>query len=398
MGWWPGCGNIPVEGDTPIMRGPRIFLLGEPRLATPDGTVPAAPGPKAMALLACLASAPDMRMSRAALADLLWADARSTSAARHALRQCLVRLRAGLGDAGSIVVADDGAVWLDAHLVTVDLCDMLAASTDDDVVAASLAIRGRFCAGLDPGGTEFETWLRARRSEYDRASAELHGKAATILMRRGKGDAALAAARRRLALEPFEDEAHAALIALCVALGRRQEAAETHAACHETFRAELGVAPGPEVDAALRRTVPAPRDPVMGVPGTAIQPAFVQPVFAPPIIVQAAETPRPRAFGAFAAGLAAAALLQLIASWSDGRFVEPTDARVGPAMALWVGPAAAGAVRERPGAEEIASSDVGSRPGPLRSLEGNTDDTTLSATRDMPGGAADYSSFYPVGC
>ncbi|MFQ8433480.1 AfsR/SARP family transcriptional regulator, partial [Amaricoccus sp. W119] len=125
------------------MRIPRISLLGEPRLTDPDGLVLATPGPKAMALLACLASAPGMRLSRSALVELLWADARSTSAARHALRQCLVRLRAHMGAAGRALAADDGAVWLEPDLVAVDL-EMLAASTRDEVVATSLAIRGRF--------------------------------------------------------------------------------------------------------------------------------------------------------------------------------------------------------------------------------------------------------------
>lgn len=385
------------------MRIPRISLLGEPRLTDPDGLVLATPGPKAMALLACLASAPDMRLSRSALVELLWADARSTSAARHALRQCLVRLRAHMGAAGRALAADDGAVWLDPDLVAVDL-EMLAASTRDEVVAASLAIRGRFCAGLDPGVAEFEAWLRARRGEYDRLCAELHGAAAAIFMERGDGDGALAAARRRLALDPFQDEAHAALIAICVALGRRREAAEAHAACHELFRAELGVAPGPEVDAALARPRPEPRVPLVNVPLAGVPPVSARPMFEQPVFVQPApapETARPRtfgAFGAFAAGLAAAALLQLIATWPAGRFPEPTATAARPAMALWVGPASAGPARETVIAGRLTARGVGSGAEPIRSSEGTADDTTLSATRDMPGGAADYASFYPVGC
>lgn len=351
------------------MRILRISLLGEPRLMKPDGGILATPGPKAMALMACLASARDMRMGRSTLVELLWSDARSTSAARHALRQCLVRLRVQLGVAGQALAADDRVVWLEPGLVAVDVAEMLSATTEDDVTAASVAIRGRFCAGLDPGSAEFEAWLRARRSEYDRACAGLHGRAAALFAGRGDHDAAIAAARRRLDLEPFQDDAYAALIALCVRLGRRQDAAEAHALCHQLFREELGVAPGPQVDEAL------------SAPMLLRQPARSARAVAMP------ATNRPNALGAFAAGLAvAAALLQLVASWPEGRLAEPAR----PEISLWVAPASAGPVRQ------TAVPGPGTRQA--RSFEGGDNAENRSAIRRMLGGTADYAMLYPVGC
>lgn len=346
----------------------RLSLLGEPCLMTFGDRVLATPGPKALALLACLATAPDLRMGRAALVELLWSDASSSSAARHALRQCLVRLKAQLGDAARVIVADDDSIWLNPDLVSLDLTEVqaaLQAGAHHAIPALSLTIRGRFCTGLEIGLAEFEAWLRDRQRDYDQLCAELHGMAAKILAERGDGTAAIAAARRRLEFEPFQDDAHAALIALCIGFGRRQEAAAAHAACHDLFCRELGIVPAPQVDEALRTPVP-------------VHCARL------PLQVPVAPKVRRPIYGAFAAGVAAAvALFQLFDPWPNGQAPKPTRNEI----SIWVGPAEAGSVQRATFTDSSASS-----PG------GTANDQSQSALRRMLEGDREYAMLYPAGC
>lgn len=345
----------------------RLSLLGEPCLTIPDGQALTTPGPKAMALLACLATAPDLRISRATLVDLLWSDASSTFAARHALRQCLVRLRAQLGDASGALMADAEVVWLNADLVALDVTELRAALLDGTRHSIlSLAIRGRFCAGLDVRVAGFEAWLSDQRREYDQLCAELCGKAALILAGAGEELPAIAAARRRLDFEPFQDDAHAALIALCVGFGRRQEAALAHAACHDLFRSELSIEPAPQVDAALRVKVPARRLPL-------------------PLQLQTAPiAPRRPVFGAFAAGLAAAAtLFHLLGPWPDGQTTEPSRNQ----MSIWVSPASAGAVQGKATGTSLTKAALTA-----------SDDARGKIIGGIPDEETDYAMLYPAGC
>lgn len=346
----------------------RLSFLGEPRLQAQDGQVLATPGPKGLGLLGCLATAPDLRMGRTALIELLWADATSTPAARHALRQCLVRLKSQLGDAAGALVANDDAVWLNPDLVSLDLAEIrtaLQTGARGAIPELSLVVRGRFCAGLEVELAEFETWLRDRQREYDQLCADLHAKAAAILAERGEGPAAIAAARRRLECEPFQDDAHAALIALCIAFGRRQEAATAHKDCHDLFAKELGVAPASQVDRALRTSVPACHVP-LSVP------------------LQVAPIARRSVLGAFSAGLAgAAALFQVLGPWGSSQPPEPDQKQ----MSIWVSPASAASIQETRFTGSFANLP-----------EENLDASSQTAIQRMLEGDTDYAMLYPAGC
>ncbi|WP_171060780.1 BTAD domain-containing putative transcriptional regulator [Poseidonocella sp. HB161398] len=341
----------------------QIQLLGEPRLAGPGGAPIALPGPKQLGLLACLAAAPGRRRGRAALAQLLWDDAASTAAARHALRQCLLRLRTQLGAAAGAIGTDDADIWLEPGRAEIDLALLGAAEEDAAAVLdAAAAIRGGFCDGLDAGGRAFEAWLRAERSSCDRASARLLGRAARLLEERGAAEEAIAAARQRLDFAPFEDAAHADLIALCARLGQRQAAAEAHAACLCLYDRELGVAPGPEVAAALR--VPA-----------APRPPLARPVQGLP----APDAPR-AALRGFAAGAGLAALLfQAAATLPPG---PPVPAERS-AVALWV---------------SAASASPGTAVPRIDPSEGGDHDQSWSALYTETGRDAPPAFPYPAGC
>ncbi|MFV0300155.1 MAG: BTAD domain-containing putative transcriptional regulator [Paracoccus sp. (in: a-proteobacteria)] len=346
----------------------RLSFLGEPRLGICGDQVLATPGPKGLGLLACLATAPELRMGRTELVKLLWADASSTPAARHALRQCLVRLKSQLGDAAGVLVTDDDAVWLNPDLVSLDLAEIrlaLQTGARKDIPELSLMVRGRFCAGLDVGLAEFEAWLRDRQRECDQLCADLHGMAAAILAECGEETAAIAAARRRLECEPFQDDAHAALVALCIGFGRRHEAAAAHKDCHDLFAKELGIAPAPQVDQALRMPVSARHIPLS-------VPAEVSPIAHGPVL------------GAFSAGLVAAAVLFQVLAPSASNQTPESDQKQ---MSIWVSPASAASIQE-----------AGFTESPANSPEGSTDASSQTAIRQMLEGDTDYAMLYPAGC
>ena len=75
----------------------------------------------------------------------------------------------------------------------------------------------------------------------------------------GDADAAVETARRLVALTPLDEAAHARLIQLYGAQGRRGLAEAHYARCSELLQRELGQAPGDELRAALadaRRRAP----------------------------------------------------------------------------------------------------------------------------------------------
>lgn len=322
------------------------------------------PGPKAAALLICLAAAPSCRVARGALVRLLWADLDSTSSARHALRQCLLRLRGSLGAAADVIGADPEMIWLDRESVQIDLVAVRQAIRDGDaarICDLSASTGGVFCDGLDLTAHEWEDWVRSERQKAERLCAALHQMASAELAVQGRTDEALAAANRRVRAEPYEEAAHAALVALNMQSGRRQAAVQARVACIELFRRDLGVVPGESLRSAMR-----PVDSVRSLPVTA---------------VPARQQARPRANVAVYASLAAAMIVATLSQRGldhadPGRADDPSYV-----MQPWITAAAA-----------KASSSEGQDRSSER-LEGLQSDV-----RKMLEGDTNYAMLYPVGC
>ena len=275
----------------------RAALLGRISFEIDAGEI-ARPGSKATAIFAFLSARPDGRARRSELADLLWEDVHP-AAARHALRQCILRLRAEFGEAASAIGSDRQSIWLDPARVDVDVRRFEEAVRSGDRMAAAALWRGRFCEGLDVGAEPFEVWLRERRAGLDLAAMDALACAAAEHRAACRTKAAVLAARARVALDPFDECAQAALIETCVWFGRVGEARAAFEDCVTLFRRELDAVPGPDVSAAL---VPVP--PVRPVARPSIE--ATTPPLAP------AERPLPiKARRGPAARWAAAALLLL---------------------------------------------------------------------------------------
>ncbi|MDX1575974.1 MAG: BTAD domain-containing putative transcriptional regulator [Kiloniellales bacterium] len=203
-------------------------------------------GRKAQALLAILALAPGVPQPREKLAALLWSD-RGEAQARSSLRQALSELRKALAGADPPPLETTGeAVTLAAHAVVVDV-EVFGRLVDGgerpSLESAVELYRGDFLDGFAVPDPAFEDWLRdVRRQTRDRVVAAFT-RLLELQRADGEADAALATARRLLALDPLQESAHRAIMRLHAERGERTLALKQYRACRELLQKELGVEP-----------------------------------------------------------------------------------------------------------------------------------------------------------
>ncbi|MEA2271111.1 MAG: hypothetical protein QOC64_3721 [Solirubrobacteraceae bacterium] len=238
----------------------QVRLLGDLQ-ADVDGTAVAPPASRrAWSLLAWLAHHPGEH-PRGAVAARFWPDVLDTSA-RASLRSAAWALRRALGPAGEeALVAGRDRIAL--------RCETDAGAFDERIAegrleAALELCRGPFLADLD------DDWvLEARDAHAERVGAALARLAATA----PTPQAAVAWARRRLALDPLDEEAARDLMRRLVAGGDRAGALTVEHRLSERLRATLGLAPSAETRAlaASIRAADAETEPAAarGAPGEA---------------------------------------------------------------------------------------------------------------------------------
>jgi hypothetical protein len=128
-------------------RALRIRLSGRFRVECPEGRDLTPRGAKNQALLALIATSPDLCRNRRWLEDKLWSD-RGSDQSSASLRQALAEVRRAFGPFGVALVADRQKVSLRQEQVVVDL---------------SPAGAQEFLEGIDVRDVEFEAWLRSER-------------------------------------------------------------------------------------------------------------------------------------------------------------------------------------------------------------------------------------------
>ncbi|ABL71991.1 SARP family transcriptional regulator [Paracoccus denitrificans] len=129
-----------------------LSLMGSVRLRGAGGADLTPRSQKARGALALLGTAPDLRLSRARLQDLLWSE-RGRQRGSDSLRQMLRELRAALGAEKDILLAGVGWVGLDPERLRIDLTPVYDAG----------GVPIEFAADIDIPDPEFETWLRDMR-------------------------------------------------------------------------------------------------------------------------------------------------------------------------------------------------------------------------------------------
>ena len=129
-----------------------LSLMGTVRLRGSVGEDLTPRSQKARGALALLGTAPDLRLNRARLQDLLWSD-RSKHQGSDSLRQMLRELRSCLQDDREILQTGVGWVGLDPERLRIDLSPVY------DAGGAPI----EFAADIDVPDPEFESWLRDMR-------------------------------------------------------------------------------------------------------------------------------------------------------------------------------------------------------------------------------------------
>ena len=235
-----------------------IQLLGRPR-ATRDGReVYKFRSRKSWGLLAYLIMS-EHAPTRSQLAFLLFADADDPV---RALRWSLSEIRRALGGDGS-VNGDPVVLQLPAGTV-VDVRAVTKGAWTDAVGLPGLG--ADLLEGMTiKGAAAFETWLLSQQRHLAAASEAILHEAALGSMARGALEGAIGYAVRAAAMSPLDENHQALLVRLYRMAGDDDAAARQFAAFTETLGAELGVAPGPAVQAAMREPRYAPDEAAHGV-------------------------------------------------------------------------------------------------------------------------------------
>ncbi|TMM34087.1 MAG: SARP family transcriptional regulator [Actinobacteria bacterium] len=224
-----------------------IQLLGRPGITRDAGEVYAFRSRKSWAVLAYLILG-ERPPSRSQLARLLFAEANDPV---RALRWSMVEIRRALGDDGS--VEGDPVVLRLSPGTVVDVAVVTSGGW-----AEAAALPGLAADLLDgvavKGAAAFDTWLLSEQRRLAAAAEAILHEAALGSMSRGALQDAIGYAARAAAMSPLDENHQALLIRLYRTAGDDEAAEKQYAACTAAFAAELGAAPGPVVQAALRET------------------------------------------------------------------------------------------------------------------------------------------------
>ena len=239
---------------------------------------------KTSALVAYLSMHAGRRLSREALRGLLWAD-KSESQARHSLSQALSEARGTFGD--DLIHIEGQAIWIDATRIWVDALELprlAAEKTLSSLDRAEALFQGDFLAFGELDQERFDDWLLNERERLRQVAQR--GLATALALRAGEADTErrLSTARAILALDPFDEPAHCALMQAYAAQGCAPLAVDHYHHLVRTLRKELGVAPDQET-VAIFRTIAEQSVLHKQHPSTLTQYAFVLEQLPHPVVV-----------------------------------------------------------------------------------------------------------------
>jgi predicted ATPase/DNA-binding SARP family transcriptional activator len=202
---------------------------------------------RAKSLVKLLALAPDRRLHREQVSEVLWPDRDQSSAANN-LRQVLFTARRALGatESSAALVVRDAVLALDSEIwVDVDAFEEAAdAAARDPTPAACRRALDLYGGELLPED-RYEEWTTARRQ----ALRERHLSLLVTLGDLLDGDdpaGAVTALQRAVVEDPLHEAAHRGLMRRFAAAGRQQQALAQYEQLREALRRELAADPDPE--------------------------------------------------------------------------------------------------------------------------------------------------------
>ena len=224
-----------------------IHLLGRPSLERDSGEVYQFRSRKSWAVLAYLILS-ERAPTRSQLAALLFAEADDPL---RALRWNLSEIRRGLGDEGSI---DGDPVVL--RLPPGTVVDAMQVTSGSWITAVDLTGLGtELLEGLTVrDAAAFESWLLLQQRHVAAASEAILHEAALGSLSQGALYTAIGYAVRAAAMSPLDENHQALLIRLYRLAGDDVAAERQFAVCRTMLTTQLGIAPGPAIEAAMRET------------------------------------------------------------------------------------------------------------------------------------------------
>jgi DNA-binding SARP family transcriptional activator len=211
---------------------------------------------RTIALLALLVARSDRPQERATIAGLFWPES-SDSQALTNLRRELHQLRGLLGTDDSLEVGVGQLCWHDRRRHDIDLATFLREATaceDGDARAvvehgttALMQYAGRLLPALD------EPWLDELRRELEQRCSRLCERVCAAARSLGRTDVAIAAVRKRLSIDSYDEVACRTLMELHAESGDRAGAISVYHQFASLLERDLGIAPDQQTAALLTR-------------------------------------------------------------------------------------------------------------------------------------------------
>jgi DNA-binding SARP family transcriptional activator/predicted ATPase len=236
-----------------------IQLFGTPRFSQDDGSLNLGRR-KSVALLAYVAVT-HQPQSRDVLATLLWPESEQVTA-RMNLRRDLSWLRQRLSDE-VLLIERSQIAFNEAANVQLDVLQFEAGlafvqshahSSDDSCAQCAHVLmetvelyQGEFLSGFSlPDSTDFEEWLFFQREKWRRETAVALQKLVEWCSAQKMFERGVDYGRRWLALDPWHEPAHRALMKLYAWSGHQSAALRQYEECVRLLETELGIEPEAE--------------------------------------------------------------------------------------------------------------------------------------------------------
>lgn len=204
-----------------------------------------------LALLALLATAPSLTMSRGKLVGLLWPES-SEKRARHRLSTCLYNVRRVLGD--DVLISTGDNLRLDPSCLPCDVVAFEQAVESRDHEAAVERYGGPFMDGFHlEGAAEFDRIVERVRARLERVYGDSLEALAREAEERGDVEAAAERWRERANDDPYDSGVAVRLVKALHAAGNSAAALRVARAHTDRLRSELGVEPGEELRVLVDR-------------------------------------------------------------------------------------------------------------------------------------------------
>jgi len=238
----------------------QVRLFGGLSIVKPDNSFVTLPTQKAKALFAMIALSGTGGVDRSLAASWLWSRG-SDVQARTNLRQTLANIRKALSGEFDCIESRGSSLCVVAGTIETDI-DALKLG-EFDVLWAHLDSLGPFLDGIRVNEPDFLDWLGdMRASLQNQLSAALFAMAEAKLAER-RHEEALQANGVLLRLDEFDEGAHRQAMRIYASSGALAKALRHYETLSESFRTELGIAPGAatqELLETLRHNAQPPRD------------------------------------------------------------------------------------------------------------------------------------------